>query len=237
MLEVIISLVASYLAGSVNLSVWIGKKLKGVDIRTLGSGNAGTTNTFRLLGWKAGLTVAIIDIFKGYASSKWLSQIAIKAFEPGYHVLGWWNIEAFMVITCGLFAVLGHMFPVFMGFRGGKGAITAAGMLFAVEPISVSLALVVFSLVLFTSRYVSLASIVATASYPVFLGTYKYGLGYKLDPSYFIFSLITSVVIIVKHRSNIERLLAGTENRVRSFAPAKGWLNKNNEDLKTPAQS
>ncbi len=226
MLELFVSRLLSYLAGSVNLSVWIGKKLKGVDIRTLGSGNAGTTNTFRLLGWKAGSIVAIIDIFKGFASAKWISQFGVSGFEEGFHVFGVWNVAAFMVIMCGLFAVLGHMFPILMGFKGGKGVITAAGMLFAVEPLSITLALVVFAIVLFTSRYVSLASIVATASYPVFLGTYKYVLGYKLDPSFFIFSLLTTIAIIVKHKANIDRLRSGTENRVRSFAPAKGWLNK-----------
>ncbi len=237
MLLLLVSLVVSYLVGSISVAVWIGKRMKNVDIRELGSGNAGTTNTFRLLGWKAGLVVALIDIAKGFVSAKYVSTIGVSGFEAGYHVFGVWNVEAFLVIMCGLMAVVGHMFPVFTGFQGGKGVITAAGMLFAVEPISISLALTVFAITLFTSRYVSLASIVATASYPVFLGTYKYVLGNILDPSYFIFSVIPTSAIIIKHKANIQRLMAGTENRIRSFKPAKGWLNKSEEELAQHGQT
>lgn len=231
MLSFVLALLLSFALGSINLSVWLGKKMKGVDIRELGSGNAGTTNTFRLLGWKAGSITAIIDILKGFVSAKYVSLIAINDPSLPHSVVGW-NTDAWIVIMCGLFSVLGHMFPPQMGFKGGKGVITAAGMLFAVEPYSISLALVVFILTMFSSRYVSLASIIATISYPVFLGSYKYVLHYRLDPSFFIFSLVTSAAIVIKHIPNIKRLMAGTENRVRSFAPAKGWLNKSADELK-----
>jgi glycerol-3-phosphate acyltransferase PlsY len=225
MIWLLSSFLLAYIVGSIPTAVWVGKLWKSIDIREHGSGNAGTTNTFRILGWKAGSIVAIMDISKGFVAAEYVSKIAIQSGQMPASVVGW-NTSAWITIMCGIIAVVGHMYPILAGFRGGKGVITAAGMLYAIEPISITLAITVFTIVLFTSRYVSLASIVAVASYPIFLGTEKYILGWRLDPSYFIFSLIITTAIIVKHHANIQRLLAGTETRVRSFAPAKGWLNK-----------
>jgi glycerol-3-phosphate acyltransferase PlsY len=224
-LSLVVIIVLSYLIGSIPTSIWVGKSIKGIDIRNFGSGNAGATNTFRILGWKAGVIVSVIDMTKGFVASEWISQL-------GYYigdiptVYSGWETGVMLKIIAGLFAVIGHMFTLFAGFRGGKGVITAAGMLYALDPISISLALAIFFLILFTTRYVSLASMLATASYPLINLFIRYVLGYHVDGSLIVISSITALFILIKHTSNIKRLLSGTENRISSFKPAKGQLNK-----------
>jgi len=203
----------------------VGKLYKGIDIREHGSGNAGATNTFRMLGWKAGVIVAIIDLTKGFVAAYYISQL-------GYHFgdlpaqIGVWHTDIFMRIVAGLFAVVGHMFPLYANFKGGKGVITAAGMLYGIEPLSISIVLVIFIIVLISSRYVSLASIVASFCYPIVVLLMKYQFGYHIDGSHIIFASAVALGIIIKHLPNIRRLLHGNENRIRSFKPAKGRLNK-----------
>lgn len=216
----------SYLVGSIPTAVWVGKLTRKVDIREHGSGNAGATNTFRVLGWKAGTVVSLIDLLKGFVAAFYISHIGFALGEMPENV-GVWNIEIFMQIIAGLAAVIGHMFPLYAGFKGGKGVITAAGMLYAIEPISISLALLVFLIVMFTSRYVSLASIVASISYPLFLLSLRYFFGFSdIDGSLMVFSSVVSLSIVVKHSANVTRLRNGTENRIKSFAPSNGNLNQ-----------
>ncbi len=225
--SVSIIILLSYLIGSIPTAVWVGKLFYGVDIRDHGSGNAGATNTFRVLGWKSGVIVSLIDIFKGFVAAFYISQLGFVLGGIPMYAFDIWNIDIFMRVVAGLFAVVGHMYPLYAGFKGGKGVITAAGMLFGVEPISISLALTVFFIVLLTSRYVSLASIIASFSYPMFLLIMRYGLGMnELDGSLLVFSSAVALGIILKHSANIKRLINGTENRIKSFSPAKGKLNE-----------
>lgn len=226
MLSLGVVILASYLVGSIPSSIWVGKVAKGVDIRHHGSGNAGATNTFRLLGWKPGVAVLLIDFTKGFIASFWISQMAYQIGGGPVELIPNWELDAFLRILCGVIAVAGHMFPLFAGFDGGKGMATAAGMLTGIEPVSVALTAVVFSVVMLVSRYVSLASLVAAFIYPLILLVLRYLFGWPIDGSILIFGALIGLGIIVKHTGNIRRLFKGTENRVSSFKPAKGWLNK-----------
>lgn len=226
MLALAVVILLSYLLGSIPSSIWVGKIVKGVDIRNYGSGNAGATNTFRLLGWQPGVAVLLIDFFKGFVSSRWLSQLAYAIGSGPVALFDFWDVDPFLSIVCGLAAVIGHMFPLYAWFDGGKGMATAAGMLCGIEPISVGIAAIVFTIVMVVSRYVSLASLVAAFVYPLMLVLFRYGLGWDIDGSILIFASLVGIGIIIKHRGNIQRLLKGTENKVSSFKPAVGWLNK-----------
>jgi len=212
-------LLISYVLGSIPSSLWVGQIFHKKDIRKFGSGNLGTTNAFRILGWKSGVSVLVLDFMKGFAPSFW---IAMYAFEIGSGPIAppGWEADAFLKITCGLFAVIGHMFPIFANFKGGKGAATACGMLFGIEPISIGISSAIFILIVFTTRYVSLASITASFLYPISLLIMRYGFGYFVDGSIIIFAIIIASGIIYKHKSNIQRLLNGNENRV-SFSGSK----------------
>ncbi|MEL7833041.1 glycerol-3-phosphate 1-O-acyltransferase PlsY [Fodinibius sp. Rm-B-1B1-1] len=219
-------LLLSYLVGSIPSSIWVGKLVKGVDIRAHGSGNAGATNTFRLLGWQPGVAVLAIDFFKGFASSLWISQLAYHIAAGPVTLFEFWSLDPFLSITCGIAAVVGHMFPLYANFDGGKGMATAAGMLCGIEPVSVGIAAAFFLVVLATSRYVSLASLVAAFVYPLVLVVLRYGYGWDIDGSILIFAGFIGLAIIIKHNGNIKRLMNGTENKISSFKPAVGWLNK-----------
>ncbi len=229
MLSFLLIVILSYLLGSIPTSVWVGKIFKGVDIREHGSGNAGATNTFRILGWKAGVLVSLIDLAKGFTAAYYISQIGYYTggVLPQIVIMGVeWETDIFMRLIAGAAAVGGHMYPLYAKFKGGKGVITAAGMLYGIEPVSITLAITVFAIVLFSSRYVSLASITANFSYPIFLLILKYGFGWPIDGSLIVISAVVAGTIIIKHHSNIRRLIQGTENRIRSFKPAKGRLNQ-----------
>lgn len=215
MLSTLTVLFISYILGSIPSAIWVGKIFKGVDVREHGSGNAGTTNTFRVLGWPSGVTVFIMDFMKGFVPSFWLSAIAFDLFA-GPLAPPLWDVEAFLKIFCGLMAVVGHMYPVFANFKGGKGAATACGMLFGIEPISIAISFALFGIIIVVTRYVSLASIISTAVYPVTLLVMRYVLNMQVDGSIIIFASIVAFGIIYKHRSNIERLKAGTESKVGS---------------------
>lgn len=213
MLSTLTVLFVSYLMGSIPSAIWVGKIFKGVDIREHGSGNAGTTNTFRVLGVPFGITVFVMDFLKGFIPSFVLSAYAFDLFS-GPLAPPNWEVEAFLKIACGLFAVIGHMFPIFAKFKGGKGAATACGMLFGIEPISISISSTIFVSTIFISRYVSLASMLASFFYPIALLVLRFGFGMKVDGSIIIFGAVVAAGIIIKHKSNIQRLLAGTESKV-----------------------
>lgn len=222
-------IVLSYLVGSIPSSIWMGKLVKGVDIRKHGSGNAGATNTFRLLGWKPGVAVLVIDFMKGFASSFWISRLAYHIGSGPVALFDFWDVDPFLSITCGIVAIIGHMFPVYANFDGGKGMATAAGMLCGIEPVSVAITAGVFSTVMLFTRYVSLASLVAAFIYPLILLVLRYYFHWELDGSILIFGALAGLGIIIKHRGNIRRLINGTENKISSFKPAVGWLNRKEE--------
>lgn len=225
MAALLVIIAISYLLGSIPSSIWVGKLFKGVDIRNHGSGNPGTTNTFRMLGWEAGVIVGLIDLFKGFASAYYVSQLGYIIGSGPITIPGW-EVDTYLRIVAGVAAVFGHMFPILARFQGGKGVLTAAGMLLGIEPTSISLAILVFIIVLFASRYVSLASILSTISYVVFLLILRFGFDWQIDESLIILGAVIATAIVVKHHGNIRRLIQGTENRVRSFSPAEGRLNK-----------
>ena len=159
MLELIILLFISYVIGSTPTSIIVGKLVRGIDIREHGSGNAGGTNVFRVLGWKPALVVVSIDIFKG-----WLpTAVLATALFQGKLVI---PDTGLVQILCGFTAVLGHTYTMFAGFRGGKGVGTLAGMLLALFPIAFPLCLLVFILTLILTGYVSVSSMMAAVSYP-----------------------------------------------------------------------
>jgi acyl phosphate:glycerol-3-phosphate acyltransferase len=219
-LSVLVIVVLSYMVGSIPASVWIGKLMYDTDLRQHGSGNAGATNAFRVLGWKAGVLATVVDLGKGLLAAAVIATIRIDALPAG---LGFWEADSVIRLMAGVTAVIGHMYPMWAGFKGGKGVNTTAGVLLALTPSVMLLTLGVFAIVLFSSRYVSVASLSATLVYPSAIAVNKYLLhAESLDASVFVFSLFLATGIFYAHRSNIKRLLEGSESRIKSFGIAKG---------------
>lgn len=225
MLTLLAILAVSYLVGSIPTSIIAGRMLKGIDIRQFGSGNAGGTNAFRVLGWKTGLTVTLIDIAKGVVAA-----VTIVAFFRSHPIGSYPEInEVALRLLAGMSAVIGHVFTIFAGFKGGKGVSTAAGMLIGIAPVSMLMVIGIFLLTIWVSRYVSVASMLAAIAFPLIIAVRKYvfelgsGLDYyfgsfsfhdSLDYHLIIFGLLVAAAILFTHRANIKRLLSGTENRV-----------------------
>lgn len=228
MIALFIVLAISYVLGSIPSSLWVGQIFHKMDIRNFGSGNLGTTNAFRNLGWKSGLSVLVLDFMKGFVASYWVAMYAFEISNGPIAPPGW-EADAFLKITCGLFAVTGHMFPIFANFKGGKGAATACGMLYGIEPVSIGISSVIFIVIVLTTRYVSLASITASFIYPISLLVMRFGLGINVDGSIIIFAIIIAAGIIYKHKSNIQRLKNGTENRVNIYGNKKKAEEKSQE--------
>lgn len=195
---------AAYLLGSIPTAVWIGKTFYNIDVREFGSGNAGATNTFRVLGKKAGIPVLIIDILKGTAA---VALSYYSTFVP--------QSDEFinMQLGLGVAALVGHIFPIFAGFRGGKGVATILGIVICIVPVSCALALLVFLIVLFSTRIVSLSSMMAGVSFPFLLNLV---LG-NTNPVLAVFSIVVALLLIITHRKNIKRLLKNQEARVQLF--------------------
>ena len=202
---VIISLIiGAYLLGSIPSSVWIGKAFYNIDVREFGSGNAGATNTFRVLGKRAGIPVLIIDILKGSAA-------VLLALLSGFEINGTDYVN--LQLGLGLAALLGHIFPIFAGFRGGKGVATILGIVMFITPVSCSVALVVFLVVLFASRYVSLSSMLGGISYPIVLGVFMH----NQDVTLTVFSIVVAILLVVTHKKNIVRLYKKQESRISFY--------------------
>jgi glycerol-3-phosphate acyltransferase PlsY len=198
---ILIVVLVAYLLGSIPSSVWIGKIFYGIDVREHGSGNAGTTNTIRILGYKAGIPVFIIDALKGWFAV-FLAKIVFGYF-PSI------EMPEYMSLIAAVAVVLGHIFPVFAGFRGGKGVATLLGVGFGLIPIPALIALGIFMLVLLCFGYVSLASITAAVTLPFI--TYFFVMPGKL--LLLLLTIAVAVFIPITHRQNIKRLLDGTENK------------------------
>ncbi len=199
----------AYLLGSIPSAVWIGKKYYGVDIREHGSHNAGTTNMLRVLGRRAAVPVFALDFLKGF-----VAVTLIELLKYDEHVGDIWIIN--LKIVAVFAAVLGHIFPVFAGFRGGKGVATLVGAITGIYPPVVLLCFGVWFGVLIVSHYVSLASMVAGCCFPVFTL-----LSPKVNESapFVIFSFAIAVLLIFTHRKNIDRLKAGTESKIYIWRP------------------
>ena len=208
MLPFLIIFVSAYIIGSIPTAILTGKFLRGwqFDIRNEGSGNAGGTNVFRVLGMGPGLVVTLFDIFKGFAVTFWIS-----AWYPA----GTLYIDATVIpIIAGITAVCGHIWSIFANFRGGKGVGTAAGMVIALYPIAAAICITVFSTIVYLTRYVSLSSMIAGLCLPIILWISQAYFDQKIADAFFQFSIIIPVLIIYTHRVNIRRLLEGTENRI-----------------------
>ncbi len=212
MLNLTFVILASYLIGSIPFGVLISKKFRGFDIRTKGSGNIGSTNAFRTLGWKLGLTVQILDLAKGFG----VVLLATFLYNglPFHNATPFQDVTVFRLIA-GCSAVLGHVFTIFAGFRGGKGISTAAGMMIGVAPVEVAFAVGIFLLVVFFSGYVSLGSILAAITLPttMFIRENAFGVQITGYNTLIFFAIGLSSFLIYTHRSNIARLLANREHR------------------------
>ena len=204
MISLLIIVGLSYLIGSIPTSIIVGKVLKGIDIREHGSGNAGGTNVFRVLGWKPGVFVMLFDAFKGFAATLWISRILLSSIPVEPEIVQ---------IIAGLAAIIGHIWTVFARFHGGKGVGTAAGMLLALYPLALLICLAVFAIVLFSTKIVSISSITAALTLPLVLTIFRYGIGKEVATSLYIFGFFAAALIVFTHRSNIKRLLNGTENK------------------------
>ncbi len=217
-------LILSYLVGSIPASVWIGKRMYGVDIREYGSGNAGATNAFRIFGWKAGLAATGVDLGKGLFAAGVIATLRVDAL-PVLLSTDVFEAVTLVRILAGLAAVVGHILPVWAGFKGGKGVNTSCGVLFAITPTTTIIALGVFAGVLLLSRYVSLASITAAVAFPAAVVIRRYLFHIQgLDESLLIFATVMAIAVVWAHQSNIRRLLNGTETRIRTFRPSPGQL-------------
>jgi acyl phosphate:glycerol-3-phosphate acyltransferase len=200
-------LIISYLFGSIPTAVWYGRIKHNIDVREHGSGNAGATNTFRVLGKKAGWIVMAIDIFKGFTASL-LPLFAIN-FGIEFNEAKEVNIQ----LICGMGAVLGHIFPLYAGFKGGKGVATLLGMILAINIYAALVCIAVFLTVFLISKYVSLGSMIAGLVFPLLLLTHQF---HQYSPSQTLigFGFVLSGLLVFTHRKNIKRLINGEENKI-----------------------
>ncbi|HSU49102.1 MAG TPA: glycerol-3-phosphate 1-O-acyltransferase PlsY [Segetibacter sp.] len=198
----VLLLILAYIIGSIPTSVWVSKHFFDIDIRDYGSGNAGATNTYRVLGAKWGTFVMVIDVLKGLVATSLvvlLPSYMNNAFE-----------KTNIMVGLGLSAIVGHIFPIFADFKGGKGVATLFGMIIALQPIVAVCCVGVFLLVLFLTRFVSLSSILASVSFAVFI----LFIWNEKEPLYRIFAVSVALMVILTHQKNINRILKGTESKV-----------------------
>ena len=233
--------IIAYLLGSIPSAVWIGKRYYGVDVRDYGSKNAGTTNVLRVLGTRAAVPVFVIDFLKGFLAVSLFSLLKYDVNIPS----GAWIVN--IKILALFVAVLGHIFPIFANFRGGKGVATALGAITGIQPNIALLCFLVWIVVLLLWQYVSLASIVAGCSFPIFVSIFsssiyvRHGIDHT-SLSFVVFSFVVALALVWTHRKNVGRLLHGTESKMdlwryfsTEIADKFGLTedgDKNNEDKK-----
>ncbi len=200
-LQIILLIILAYLIGSIPTSVWIGKWFYKVDVRTKGSGNAGATNTIRVLGWKAGIPVLLFDVFKGWFAVYMANFILSDVYTGDQFI----NIKIALAVA----AVIGHIFPVYVRFKGGKGVATLLGVGIALFSYSVLVAVGVFAVVLVITRIVSISSIIASIFFPLIV-VFIFNVN---NLSLIIMSVAVAVFIPLTHLKNIKRLIKGEESR------------------------
>jgi glycerol-3-phosphate acyltransferase PlsY len=198
-------LILAYLIGSIPTSVWVSKRFFGFDIRDYGSGNPGATNTYRVLGSKWGTAVLVLDMLKGMAA------VQLAWLLPEY-IDSEWRMDNLQ--TClGLASVLGHIFPLWAEFKGGKGVATLFGMILGISPWTAVSCIGVFLLVLYLTRFVSLSSVLASIAFPVFILVV-----FNVEnPLYRVFAISVALLVLLTHQKNIGRLLRGDESKVPLF--------------------
>ena len=210
-------LILAYLLGSIPSAVWIGKKYYGVDIREHGSKNAGTTNMLRVLGKRAAIPVFVLDFFKGFAA---VSLLSLMRYDP--EITSAWLI--YLKILAVFAAVLGHIFPIFADFKGGKGVATLVGAVTGIYPQIILLCFGVWALVFMISHYVSLASMTAGCCFPMFVIIYsssEWSRNNDISFTFILFSIAVAGLLLWSHRKNIERLKAGTESKIYIWGKPK----------------
>ncbi len=218
MVNMVIVTLLSYLIGSIPTSVMLSKWRHGFDIRSKGSGNAGGTNVFRVLGWKSGVFIIVMDALKGVIATTVIARLFWDPTLPFYNHTPFDDFTIIQMI-CGGAAIIGHVLTVFAGFKGGKGIATGAGMLIGIAPTEFAVSIAVFFIFLFAFRYVSLGSIMAAAAFPLTL-IVRYNILSDEIHSYktlVFFSIGIALFLIYSHRANIKRLLEGTERKITSF--------------------
>jgi glycerol-3-phosphate acyltransferase PlsY len=193
--QAVLWLLASYFVGAIPTSYLLSRLFAGIDLRKHGSGNLGATNLYRVLGWKYAIPAAAVDIAKG--------AIPVLVFAPQV------SHSQLFALGCGVAAIVGHVFSVFVGFKGGKGVATAAGVMLGLAPLALTVAAVVWAVLVRVTGYVSLASIAAAAVLPVAV----YLLEDSTSPALLWIATAIAAGVILLHRRNIQRLLKGTENR------------------------
>lgn len=203
----IITLILAYLIGSIPSAVWIGSIFYNIDVREYGSGNAGATNAFRVLGFKPGLVVLLMDITKGFVAVHFLPKVLADYPHEEYI-----NLQ----LACAIAALMGHIFPVYVGFRGGKGVATMLGILIGVHPQAALVCAGVFLVMFLTTRYVSLSSMTAGITFPVVIMVF-----YSTNTNINLFSLAVAIMVLITHQRNIERLMSREESRVNIFGKKK----------------
>lgn len=217
MLNLIIIVILSYLVGAIPTSIIITRWVKGIDIRQHGSGNAGGTNVFRVLGWKYGVLTIILDALKGAVAVILIARLYLGSF-PFPNATPFDDFTLVQIIA-GLVAVVGHIWTVFAGFKGGKGIATSLGFLIAIITVDMFIALGVFFLVVTISRYVSLGSILAAISVPLILIVRENVFNVEISGYHTIlpFAILLALLVIYTHRANVGRLLNGSESRINLF--------------------
>ena len=195
-------IITAYLIGSIPTALLISRKYFGIDIREYGSGNMGATNAFRILGSKFGTIIMVLDVLKG------MLAVGLFYLLP-FYVSNEFERTNFM-IALGLSAVIGHIFPVFADFKGGKGVATLLGMILAIQPVIAFTCIGVFLFVLFLTRYVSLSSILGAIMLPICV----LWIWNEDELTYRIFAILVAAMVIITHQKNISRIIKGAENRV-----------------------
>lgn len=217
MQEIVLAIIA-YCLGSIPTSVWVSKHFFDIDIRDYGSGNAGATNTFRVLGSRWGSFVMICDVLKGFLAVK-LAFLLPGSFHE--NDISFLNLQ----LIFGIAAVLGHIFPIWANFRGGKGVATLFGLVIGISPWTALACSGIFILVLYLTRFVSLSSILAGLAFPVFILVI-----FNVDNYFYrIFAIAVALLIILTHQKNIGRILRGNENKVPIFKNRDKRRQRNSE--------
>jgi len=203
-LEIILLVLLAYLTGAFPSAVWVGRTFYNIDVREYGSGNAGATNTFRVLGKVAGIPVLFLDVFKGWLAVNYVRLISDTSSLSSE--LFFENQLAF-----GIAAVIGHLFPLYTGFRGGKGIATMLGLLIGLEFYAALFSCCVFILTLIISKYVSLASMIASMAFPFFVIIFLNSTNEPLN----LFAIFVPILSLITHQKNIERLIRGEETKIK----------------------
>ena len=214
MLNLIVVVILSYLVGSIPTSIIVSKLVKGIDIRHHGSGNAGGSNVFRILGWKYGLLVILSDALKGVIAVLLVSRLYFGSF-PFPNATPFDDFTLVQIIA-GIAAVLGHIWTVFAGFKGGKGIATGLGFLVSIVTVDMLLGLVVFAIVVAVSKYISLGSLSAAVSVPLFMIIRENIFGVDISGYHTIlpFTIFLAFLVMYTHKANLTRIFSGSENKI-----------------------